>query len=471
MTFVVFACCCTASLIQAQAPDTKSETALRGVGDGTTDVSDLLQQLVDSGTGDITLPRGVYRITRPIVVNLDQVGPTSFSGTGTARILMDGAGPAIRFVGTHEGTAAPSTFKDNVWQNQRSPMVDGLEIVGADPDARGIEATGTMQLTVTRTVIRKVLHGMHLVKRNRNVIISDCHIYENRGVGVFYDHVDLHQSNIIGSHISYNQQGGIVARGGGVRNIHIGTCDIEGNMGGPDSEPTANVLLDSTGGSIAEVAIVGCTIQHEHPSPNSANIRINGESNPVTFTPETHHGNITIADNVLSDVQVNIDVENTRGIAITGNTIWKGYAHNLRIVNSESVVVSGNVIDRNPRYHYGDGKDSSNSLVIEKCRAVQMTGNLIHGAGNDQTSVTIRDSEGINITDMSVFDANPCGLELVNVTGSRVSDCLIRTREGKGHSIIVTGGGGNMVVNNLLNSMPKLDEESVHSSGNVIGRR
>ena len=80
-------------------------------------------------------------------------------------------------------------FYQSVWRNQRTPVVVGLEIVGAHPEADGIEATGTMQLTVTRTVIRKVRHGIHLVKRNRNVVISDCHIYENRGVGIFYDRV------------------------------------------------------------------------------------------------------------------------------------------------------------------------------------------------------------------------------------------------------------------------------------------
>ena len=33
-----------------------------------------------------------------------------------------------------------------------------------------------MQLTVTRTVIRKALHAIHLVRRNRNVIVADCHL-------------------------------------------------------------------------------------------------------------------------------------------------------------------------------------------------------------------------------------------------------------------------------------------------------
>ena len=38
-------------------------------------------------------------------------------------------------------------------------------------------------------------------------------IWPNTGSGVFYDNVNLHQSNIVGSHISYNGGGGVVAVG------------------------------------------------------------------------------------------------------------------------------------------------------------------------------------------------------------------------------------------------------------------
>jgi hypothetical protein len=67
---------------------------------------------------------------------------------------MEGAGPAIHFIGTHEGSAAPSTFKPEVWAKERTPMVDGIEIVGAHAEADGIEATGTMQITLSRVVVR-----------------------------------------------------------------------------------------------------------------------------------------------------------------------------------------------------------------------------------------------------------------------------------------------------------------------------
>ena len=150
----------------------------------------------------------------------------------------------------------PLEFMENEWTVRHLPEFSevqreqfeqrrayGLEIVGAHEKACGVEATGTMQLTVTRLTVRDALHAVHLTKRNRNVLVSNCHLYKNRGVGVFYDHVDLHQSNIVGCHISYNDQGGVVSKGGNVRNIQIGTCDIESNHG-KGQPPTAN---DCTG--------------------------------------------------------------------------------------------------------------------------------------------------------------------------------------------------------------------------------
>ncbi len=423
------------------------------IGDGIADDTEAIQRAVASKAGSVVFPPGKFRISKPILVELDNVGPTSVVGDGTARIIMAGAGPAFRFAGTHDGTAAPHTVKENVWANQRSPMVDGIEIVGAHAKACGIEADGTMQLTVTRVVVRKALHGIHLVNRNRNVIVSNCHLYENRGVGIYYDQVNLHQSNIIGCHISYNRQGGVVVRGGDVRNVHIGTCDIEGNMGDADSTPTANVLLESVDGSMGEIAIVGCTIQHTHDAPNSANIRINGESAPRKFTTERRHGNITIADNVLSDVQFNIDVAHARGVTITGNTIWKGYSSNVRVRKSQSIVMSGNVFDRNPRYHYGDGSKAKLGISLEDCDGCTITGNQIDSTGGGQPAIVIRNSRLMNLTNCMILDCGECGVLLEGVSQSRVSGCLINHRTNSPTtdvSLRLIDCDGNQIADNLL---------------------
>ncbi len=129
-------------------------------------------------------------------------------------------------------------------------MIDGIEIVGRKNEASGIELQGTMQATISRVSIRNVLHGILLTHRNRNVQISECHLYDNRGTGVLMDGVNLHQINIANSHISYNRQGGIVCRDSEIRNLQITGCDIEGNMG--EGLLAANILLDCRRGSVRE---------------------------------------------------------------------------------------------------------------------------------------------------------------------------------------------------------------------------
>src|SRR5690606_6192945 len=142
---------------------------------------------------------------------------------------MTGEGPAFRFIGSHGGSALPSTVKPIVWEKERMPTIYDLEIVGAHQDADGLEFRNTMQPTVRGLLIRDVRTGVHLVSRNRNIIIADCHIYNASGIGIFLDQVNIHQFIISNSHISYCKQGGIKVAGGNIRNFQITGNDIEYN--------------------------------------------------------------------------------------------------------------------------------------------------------------------------------------------------------------------------------------------------
>jgi len=445
------------------------------VGDGVADDTIAIQKAVDSNIGIIRLPKGVYRITRPIVIDLDKVGYTSISGGGVARIVMAGPGPALRFVGTHFKSADPKGFSKNVWERQRMPLVDGVAIEGDHPEAIGIKAVGTMQLTLTRIHVRGALHGVHLVANNRNVIISDCHFYENRGIGIFYDDVNLHQSNITGCHISYNRGGGIVSRAGNVRNIHITGCDIESNMS-PETSPTANVLIDCTGSThgTGEVAITGCTIQHNSPSPDSANIRIIGRSKPSRQPLRgqldlVREGNVTISGNVLSDVKVNIHLRDCRGVILTGNTFWMGFTHNLLIEDCSNIIIGPNNFDRNPRYNYGDSLEAKNSLVVRNSEDCTLLGLHITNVWHDSAGLLIENCKRMNVTSCTILDCDNIGLLLKDVTDSRISCCIIRDdrANAKSTSLVVVGGKGNMIVSNLLGIAPHIAENAAHVAGNV----
>lgn len=435
-----------------QKSATRNEGDVRNfgaIGDGMADDTEAVQRAIDAGLGEIYFSKGVYRITQTLNVDLNKTGYSSITGRGDSQIIMEGPGPAFKLIGTHQKSADPQTFSDEIWDRQRMPLLDALAIRGTHPEAVGIEATGTMQLILGRIHVRNVLHGIHLTGNNRNVIISDCHLYENSGIGILYDEVNLHQSNITGCHVSYNQGGGIVSRGGNVRNIQISGCDIESNMG-EEKSPTANVLIDcSTSRSgTAEVAITGCTIQHNSDAANSANIRIIGRNNEAG-APLERWGNVTITGNIMSDVWVNLHLKDCRGVAVSGNTIWEGYQHNMLLENCSNIAVGTNVFDFNPNYERA--MKAKNSLVVRDCEDCSFTGLHITNV-KDAAGLLFEDSRRMNISNCTILDCDQVGLLLRNVSDSRVSGCLIRDdRPDTRFSPLKTiGGEGNMIQADLL---------------------
>lgn len=435
--------------VKFQSKDSSANVKTYGAaGDGKKDDTSAIQAAVNSGAGAVFFPKGLYRVTKTIEVDLNKTGWTSLFGNGSANILMHGAGPVFRFVGTHNKSAAPSTFSQEVWDRQRMPTVDHIGITGSHPEAVGVEAVGTMQLTISRLHVRSARHGIHLKGNNRNIAISDCHLYDNKGIGIFYDDVNLHQSNITGCHISYNAGGGIVSKGGNVRNIHITGCDIESNMS-KDTPPTANVFIDCSTSQwgTAEVAITGCTVQHNSESPESANIRIIGGTRLSGSLKRW--GNITISGNILSDVMVNLHLKECRGVVISGNTFWEGFTNHVVIENSSNIVMGTNLFDYSPNV---DRKiPPANTLRVVNSEDCTFNGvQIVHARGD--AGLLIEDSRRINISNCTVLDCSNAGIVLKNVSDSVVSGCIIRSEGGGGDFVALkeTGGKGNQIVNNVL---------------------
>ena len=102
------------------------------MGNGQADDTAAIQRAVDSGMGTIRFPKGVFRITKTIEIDLDKVGYTSLSGDGTARIVMAGSGPAFPVFGNSYGNRVardgeagglgPPAHADGGWdRNRRRP--------------------------------------------------------------------------------------------------------------------------------------------------------------------------------------------------------------------------------------------------------------------------------------------------------------------------------------------------------------
>jgi hypothetical protein len=389
---------------------------------GKTDDTDALQRLVDHG-GEVQLAPGEYRLTRTIEINLADHGPVSLNGRGgTVRVVMAGPGPAFRFVGTHTGSADPDTFKPGVWQRERMPQVEGLEIVGAHPEADGIELVRVMQPTLARVLIRDVRHGVRLAERDRNLVLDSCHVYHCRGVGVFFDRVNLHQANIHGCHISYCKGGGIKVVGSEIRNLQIVGNDIEYNYD-PKAKESADVWIDSTEGSVREGAIVGNTIQAKI-SPGGANLRLLGPAdvNKVSM--------FAVTGNHVSNQEVNIHLKNCRGVVLSGNSLALSRLRNLLIEGSRHIVVGPHAFDHNPDYRkMGDVVDG---IALRGCDGCSLTGVLVEGAvaGGERAggAIELIDCRHTTLSGCQVFEPRWRGVYVEGCTDTRITGCTIADR-------------------------------------------
>ena len=421
LLFITFACLPLLAAAQELPLASKQFPVLAELPDST---ADLQSQIAE--TGDLILPSGVHRITKPLEIKLGQKNSTHVRpADGPATIIMDGPGPAIRIVGSHKGTAGPTTFEPTTW-NERMPILEGFEIVGNHPQASGVELFQTVGAIVNKVSVRWCRHGIILAERNRNVIISDVHLYENSGIGLYLDDVNLHQINVSNSHISYNRLGGIVVRDGNVRNLHITGCDIEGNMPADDTHTNAaNIMIDVSGSprdrskSVAEVAITGCTIQHSSNysgknydaiAPGGANIRILGkEIWPVD--------SVTITGNVISDTEVHVDISWATDVTLSGNTFFAPNPDFIHARDSKRLVLNGNTF--NPRQFERPGRlnfDRCTDSIVSNCtfRALQA----------ENGAIVVRDSARINLQG-NILTESKSGLRVINSKQIEAKDWIV----------------------------------------------
>lgn len=394
-----------------------------------------LGKLLEQFGGTFVIPAGHYEFGGTLEIDLTKHKAVSLRADGPVSITMKAAGPAIRITGSLTGRADPEQIKAHTWL-ERMPLIDGIGIIGGHPEADGIELVQTMQATISRVHVRKARHGIVLSKRNRNVIISDVHLYHNSGIGLFLDNVDLHQINVGTSHISYNTMGGIVVRGGNVRNLHITGCDIEANMPrDPTPTESGNIFIDCRdSGSVAEVAITGNTIQHSahyHPqkqAPGGANIRVTGRSE---FKPNM----ITITGNVMSDTHTHVLLQKASDVTVIGNTYFTTEPTDILVEDCERVSIATSVL--NPREATGTGqvilKNSSNcsvlglichnllagdaAIMLEHCRNTRISECLISGSRN---GIKLTDCRNCSVTDCTVSDLPKTGKGVTGQTDGHV---------------------------------------------------
>jgi len=426
------------------------------IGDGVTDDTAALQHAIDVGDGLLEFNKGTYRISRSLLLDTTRQGFGAVRGAGgTTRLEMHGPGPAIRVVGDHRGTATPTTFRPSTWADERFPTLTEFEVLGAHPEADGIELIKTMQCTISRVLVRKCRDGIRLTQRNRNFVLSDSHLYDNARYGLFFDQCNLHQIIVHGNHISYNKRAGIKSFDGDVHNLQITGNDIEyNNRPGVDQpdEGGAEIDFETPKGVISEVTISSNTIQATI-QPGGANIRIHGPMAAASSGARL----VTICGNVLGSQTRGIQLEDARRVAISGNTIYDSEELSIDARRCSGVSVSGNTFvwrggDQLPPRDGLRFMDCDNVSVVGAVTERLCFGNAESGAG--VTLVRCRDSAVMNC---QIIDPLVRGIELQDCLRCQISGNSIvdrRQRPSMQQAIRVLGKSRqNLIQNNMISGV------------------
>lgn len=445
------------------------------IGDGQADDGRALQHMLDEARGVLTLAKGTYRITQPLVLDLTKLGYGAIRGEGgVARIVMAGPGPALRIVGDHQGTAWPASVKPHTWDGERFPTVSGLEIVGEHPQAVGIELRKTMKCVVSQVLVRRCRIGIHLVERNRDFLLADSSLYDNHEFGVMFDRCNLHQIIIHGCHISWNKVAGIMSLGGDVHNLQIVGNDIEYNnaTAGASNVPAdqkpdlkdhpggAEIWFDAREGIASEVTISGNTIQATVQT-GGANIRIVGAAvprpqladAPAGVKTDTAHL-INITGNVLGSQWRALDVRHASRITIVGNTLYDSADLTLFASHCSGIAVSGNTVT----WRGNDSEPTKDGFRIEDSDNVLLSGlatqRLCAGSPERGGAIHFIRCRECSVSDCQILDPVHRGVELEDCSACRVTNNTICDRRAKPtmrQGVRVIGkDDGNLVAGNLV---------------------
>ena len=422
-------------------------------GDGITDDSAALEHALQDGDGVLKLHKGTFRLSRTLVIDLSRTGYAAVIGEGGAsRLIMTAPGPAIRIVGTHQGTSVPKSVTPAVWDRERFPRLEGFEIAGEHPRAVGIELVRTMQATVSQVLVRRCQYGIHLTGRNRNVQIANCHVYDNDEYGIYFDRCDLHQTNVSGCHISFNQRAGIKSRGGDVHNLQITGNDIEyNNRPGIDTdrEGGAEIDFDASEGTISEVTISANTIQ-SNIQPGGANLRIRGSEQGTTQGACL----IAVTGNVIGSNTRGLDLNRAYRVTITGNTIYDHAEFSLVARGCQGLVIGTNTVS----WKAEDSLPPRDGFLFEDCELVSLQGlvaeRLCSGADASGAGVMFHECRDVQVMGCQMINPLHCGLELKGCTRCVVTaNSIVERREPAGmkHAIRLSGQNRDVVVqHNLL---------------------
>lgn len=288
---------------------------------GTSNAATALQSLLTNANGAVVFPKGVYVLNSSLTVDTSKV--KAIYGNG-AILKVTGDFPALIVQGnptTSDWTAGPESMNAKQKEEDSCTVISGLKITSSNSsNGIGIVLTNTFTAVVRDCYIFAIKIGIEVRGRNRNIIIEGNNIYQNASYGIIYSEgSNVHQTNIVGNHISYQQFCIYFKETDQTANVQITGNDIEISTW-PSGSLTSSrcVVIDyqnDTSPLFSEFEFVGNTIQGHELSDGLIDIMSDNISHPIE--------NVSIVGNQISNVKSGgyaVKLKNCHNIAISGNT-------------------------------------------------------------------------------------------------------------------------------------------------------
>ncbi|WP_406903139.1 right-handed parallel beta-helix repeat-containing protein [Serratia marcescens] len=300
-----------------------------------------------------------YLVSGKFLIDPAAVKRTNFNG---ATIVQLSNTATLHYLGTLAGSANPIQSGDKV-HSEYGFIIDNARICSVDRESGvGVLLEKTIGATISNSVFYFNSIGIQIKGMNRNINISNSHIYANRNYGLHYmPNGDMHQMNVTGTHISYSRIN-VFSDNQHLYNLQISGSDIE--VSSYPSDVDKNICIKALGDIKVDcVEITGCTI--EGHSTDNALIRLEGGD-------VTNISNVVISGNTIGNGgNAEIQIGGCRNVRID-NVHKFSNGHSVEFIGStDNVNISGN-------FHKGKGDvlycDGEHSL-----RNVKLFGTVIGG--------------------------------------------------------------------------------------------
>jgi hypothetical protein len=112
-----------------------------------------------------------------------------------------------------------------------------------------------------------------------------------------------------------------------------------------------------------------------------------------------------ISGNLIGNQAINLHLTACRGIAISGNHIYGGYRHNVRMEGCDDMTLTGNIFGHN---YWVPGRQIDNNLYLEDCSDCVLQGLQVRGAPEGKTTWTEDWAGGSPRVHEALIEMNRC---------------------------------------------------------------